>query len=71
MAVGDDGGGDAREKNEEEKDLELDLMAQQELLRLTRQFRASSTVYNCVIITLFNQDTCGAHCSVRLNMQYD
>ncbi len=27
------------EKNDEEKDLELDFMAEQELLRLTRQFR--------------------------------
>ena len=33
--------GDAQEKNEEDKDLELDLMAEQELLRLTRQFRVS------------------------------
>ena len=27
------------EKNEEEKDSELDLLAEQELIRLTRQFR--------------------------------
>ncbi|XP_059086891.1 coiled-coil domain-containing protein 63-like [Tigriopus californicus] len=31
--------GDENDKNEEEKDLELDLMAEQELLRLTRQYR--------------------------------
>lgn len=30
---------DNDEKNEEDKDLELDLMAEQELLRLTRQYR--------------------------------
>ena len=32
-------GDDAPEKNEEEKDSELDLLAEQELVRLTRQFR--------------------------------
>ena len=32
-------GGDDVDKNEEDKDLELDLMAEQELLRLTRQYR--------------------------------
>ena len=31
--------GDDQDKNEEDKDLELDLMAEQELLRLTRQYR--------------------------------
>ncbi len=31
--------GDDNEKNEEEKDSELDLLAEQELIRLTRQFR--------------------------------
>ena len=30
---------DANEKNEEEKDSELDLLAEQELIRLTRQYR--------------------------------
>lgn len=34
-------GGDDNDKNEEEKDLELDLMAEQELLRLTRQYRVT------------------------------
>ena len=29
----------AQDKNEEEKDSELDLLAEQELIRLTRQFR--------------------------------
>ena len=33
---------DNDEKNEEDKDLELDLMAEQELLRLTRQYRVGS-----------------------------
>ena len=33
------GGGGAANKEAEEKDLELDLMAEQELLRLTRQYR--------------------------------
>jgi len=33
------GGDDEREKTDDDKDLELDLMAEQELLRLTRQFR--------------------------------
>ena len=32
-------GEDEEKKNEEEKDMELDLMAEAELLRLTRQFR--------------------------------
>ena len=31
--------GDEETKNEEEKDSELDLLAEQELIRLTRQFR--------------------------------
>ena len=31
-------------KNDEEKDLELDLMAEAELLRLTRQFRKSKLI---------------------------
>ncbi|QQP57799.1 Uncharacterized protein FKW44_002910 [Caligus rogercresseyi] len=31
--------GDEGEKNDDEKDVELDLMAEQEYLRLTRQFR--------------------------------
>ena len=30
---------DEQEKNEEEKDSELDLLAEQELIRLTRQYR--------------------------------
>jgi hypothetical protein len=34
-------GMDDLEKNEDEKDTELDLLAQQELLRLTRQFRVT------------------------------
>ena len=34
-------GADDLEKNEDEKDTELDLLAQQELLRLTRQFRVT------------------------------
>ena len=33
--------GDDHEKNEDEKDSELDLLAEQELVRLTRQFRVS------------------------------
>ena len=32
-------GGDGDDKGDDDKDLELDLMAEQELLRLTRQFR--------------------------------
>jgi hypothetical protein len=32
-------GNEDMEKNEDDKDTELDLLAQQELLRLTRQFR--------------------------------
>lgn len=39
MAI--DGG---HEKNDEDKDLELDLMAEQELLRLTRQFRVTEVL---------------------------
>ena len=35
------GGGGAANKEAEEKDLELDLMAEQELLRLTRQYRVT------------------------------
>ena len=31
--------GEEETKNEEEKDSELDLLAEQELIRLTRQFR--------------------------------
>jgi hypothetical protein len=31
--------GDEAEKNEDDKDTELDLLAEQELVRLTRQFR--------------------------------
>ena len=34
-------GNDDMEKNEDDKDTELDLLAQQELLRLTRQFRVT------------------------------
>ena len=30
------------EKNEEEKDSELDLLAEQELIRLTRQYRVTN-----------------------------
>ena len=37
---------DNDEKNEEDKDLELDLMAEQELLRLTRQYRVGSKAVN-------------------------
>ena len=33
----------ADDKAEEEKDTELDLIAEQELLRLTRQFRVSKS----------------------------
>ena len=32
-------GDEGNEKDQEDKDLELDLMAEQELLRLTRQYR--------------------------------
>jgi len=34
--------GDDQEKTDDDKDLELDLMAEQELLRLTRQYRVNS-----------------------------
>ncbi len=37
------GGGDDGEKVEDDKDLELDLMAEQELLRLTRWVRSSES----------------------------
>ena len=36
--------GEEQEKPEDDKDLELDLMAEQELLRLTRQFRVRKAV---------------------------
>ena len=36
---------DDEKKNDEEKDLELDLMAEAELLRLTRQFRESKPIH--------------------------
>ena len=36
------GGGAAANKEADEKDLELDLMAEQELLRLTRQYRVTN-----------------------------
>ena len=35
-------GNEDMEKNEDDKDTELDLLAQQELLRLTRQFRVTT-----------------------------
>ena len=35
----------SEEKEQEEKDTELDLIAEQELLRLTRQFRVSYVMY--------------------------
>jgi hypothetical protein len=34
-------GNEDMEKNDDDKDTELDLLAQQELLRLTRQFRVT------------------------------
>ena len=37
-------------KNDEEKDMELDLMAEAELLRLTRQYRCGSS---CCSFSLF------------------
>lgn len=40
--MGGDEGGD---KDQEDKDLELDLMAEQELLRLTRQYRVRIASY--------------------------
>ena len=40
------GGGAAANKEAEEKDLELDLMAEQELLRLTRQYRVTNWLNN-------------------------
>ena len=42
---------DDQEKNEEDKDLELDLMAEQELLRLTRQYRVSNFFSRKFILT--------------------
>jgi hypothetical protein len=36
--------GDDQEKTEDDKDLELDLMAEQELLRLTRQYRVRDSI---------------------------
>ena len=50
---GDGGGaGAAAAKEADEKDLELDLMAEQELLRLTRQYRVTKNWPNNVVTEL-------------------
>ena len=50
-------GGDDPDKGDDDKDLELDLMAEQELLRLTRQFRVCFTCLKIGCIPNFQSNS--------------